>query len=91
MLTIAIDPAQVDREGSLAAQAQAVVDWVRASPPAEADSPVQVAGEPERHARAQRQSGIEIDAETWRQLHAAADAVGLGAAAWDDIAAPRIG
>lgn len=89
MLTIAIDPGQVDPAGGLAAQARAVVDWVHASPPAEAGLPVMVAGEPERRARAARRDGIPIDAQTWQQLHAAADAVGLGAQAWDRIAEPQ--
>ncbi len=85
MLTIAVDPARLGSLEALSADVARLVDWVRASP-ATGDAPVQVAGEPERAARAARAAGVPIDAETWRQLQAAADAVGLGAAAWCRIA-----
>lgn len=81
MLTIAIDPARLGTLEALSADIARLVDWVRASP-GTGEGGVQVAGEPERAARAARADGVPIDRETWRQLMAAADTVGLGAAAW---------
>ena len=57
----------------------AVVDWVKASPDANPDKPVMVAGEPEIASRAARTTaGIPIDETTWAELQAAAEASGLG-------------
>lgn len=82
MLTIAIDPARLGDLGKLDAEVAGLLDWVRASPPADADAGVRFAGEPEQQARRARAAGIAIDRETWRQLAAAAQQVGLDADAW---------
>jgi len=51
---------------------------VKASPPADPKLPVLVPGEPERIAQAERaRTGIEVDATTWAEILAAAEAVGL--------------
>lgn len=84
MLTIAIDPARLGTLETLSADIARLVDWVRASPPA-GEGGVLVAGEPELAARAARADGVPIDAETWRQLEAAAEAVGLGTARWRQL------
>lgn len=81
MLTIAIDPSRLGTLEALSADITRLVAWVRASP-ATGEAAVQVAGEPELAARAARASGVPIDGETWRQLQAAADVVGLGAVTW---------
>ncbi|MDE0703711.1 MAG: Ldh family oxidoreductase, partial [Rhodospirillaceae bacterium] len=73
--------------GPFLAEAAAVVDWVKAAPPADPAEPVLVAGEPERLHKAQRsRSGIGIDQATWAELLAAADAAGLGAARFAELA-----
>lgn len=82
MLSIVIDPARLGTAGTLDADVARLVDWVRGSPAATGHGGVQVAGEPELQARRARADGLPVDRETWRQLEAAADAVGMGGAAW---------
>ena len=77
MLTLVVDPAVFAAQGTLDAQIDALVAWVRASPAADGATAVQVAGEPEVRARRERAQGISIDAQTWHQLAAAAQQVGL--------------
>ena len=82
MLTIAIEPGFFAERGAMDDAITALVDWVRASPPADPAAGVLLAGEPEIQARRERAEGIEVDAETWRQLEHAAEQVGLGAPAF---------
>ena len=78
MLTILIDPARLGTQAVLESQALAFVDWVQQSPPAMGFDAVQIAGEPERKARQQRErDGIEIDLTTWQEIQAAAISVGV--------------
>jgi uncharacterized oxidoreductase len=54
---------------------------VKASPPADPKLPVLVPGEPERLAQVERgRTGIEVDATTWGEILAAAEAVGIARA-----------
>jgi uncharacterized oxidoreductase len=78
MLTILIDPAKLGTQTAFEAEALAFVDWLRQSPPAEGFEGVQIAGEPERKARLQRErDGIEIDLHTWQEIIEAAGKVGV--------------
>ena len=87
MLTIVIDPERLAGRGPFLAEAAAVVDWVKASPPADPDDPVLVAGEPELLHKARRnRAGIAIDDTTWAEMEAAATASGLGAARFAELA-----
>ena len=87
MLTIVIDPERLAGRDPFLAEAAAVVDWVKASPPADPDEPVLVAGEPELLHKAERShAGIEIDDTTWAELQVAATASGLGAARFAEMA-----
>ena len=87
MLTIVIDPERLTGRGPFLAEAGAIVDWVKASPPADPANPVLVAGEPELLHKAERsRSGIGIDDATWAELRAAAEATGLGAARFAELA-----
>ena len=53
------------------------MDWLRQSPPADGFDGVQIAGEPERAMRLQReQDGIEVDLQTWQEIILAASKVG---------------
>jgi uncharacterized oxidoreductase len=80
MLTILIDPARLGTQASFEQEAQAFVDWLRQSPAAPDSDGVQLAGEPERAARAQRlHAGIAIDDATWAELEQAAAKTGLPA------------
>ncbi len=72
MLTILINPAALGSQQALAQEAQAFADWLRASPPAPGSPGVQLAGEPERAARARRaREGIWLDQATWDEIQAA--------------------
>jgi uncharacterized oxidoreductase len=78
MLTILIDPARLGTQAALETEALAFVDWLRQSPPADGFDAVQIAGEPERKARLQRErDGIEIDLHTWQEIVEAAGKVGV--------------
>jgi hydroxycarboxylate dehydrogenase B len=82
MLTVLIDPAKLGTQASFEAEATAFVDWLKASPPQSGFDAVQIAGEPERAARAQREKqGIEIDAVTWQEIVDAGRKVGVQVAA----------
>ena len=78
MLTILIDPARLGTLAPFDAEALAFVDWLRQSPAADGFDAVQIAGEPERAARLQReQDGIEVDDLTWQEITQAAATVGV--------------
>ena len=78
MLTILIDPAKLGTQASFETEALAFVDWLKQSPAAEGLDAVQIAGEPERQARGQRErDGIEIDGHTWQEIVAAGAKVGV--------------
>jgi len=79
MLTILIDPSKLGTQAAFDAEAQAFVDWLRQSPPTGGFDSVQIAGEPERAMRLQRErEGIEIDLQTWQEIVEAAGKVGAG-------------
>ena len=78
MLTILIDPVKLGTQASFETEALAFVDWLRQSPPADGHAAVQIAGEPERAARLQRErAGIEVDLQTWQEIVEAAGKVGV--------------
>jgi uncharacterized oxidoreductase len=87
MLTILIDPARLGTQASFEQEARAFIDWVKASPPGAGFDGVQMAGEPERKARAERlQGGIAVDQATWNEIVEAGRKVGVP---MDDPAAGR--
>ncbi len=78
MLTILIDPARLGTQAAFEAEALAFVDWLGCAPAAPGGDGVLLAGDPERAARARRRvEGIELDAQTWQELHDAAGKLGL--------------
>ncbi|WP_341922306.1 malate/lactate/ureidoglycolate dehydrogenase [Polaromonas sp. YR568] len=78
MLTILIDPARLATQATFEQEALAFVDWLRAGPVASGFDAVQIAGDPERAYRAQRQDqGIAVDAQTWQEIVAAGRKVGV--------------
>ena len=78
MLTILIDPARLGTKTSFEEQGLAFVEWLKQSPPAEGVEAVQIAGDPERLARVQRErAGISIDMHTWLEIVTAASKVGV--------------
>ena len=69
MLTVLIDPARLGTAQSFAQEATAFVDWLRQSPPGAGFEGVQVAGEPERAYRREREAkGIVVDDQTWQEI-----------------------
>ena len=87
MLTILLDPARLCDATVFAAEMQAFMDWVKASPPQAGTGPVRVAGEPEREMRAKRLAeGIPVDANTWNELLATAAKLGCDPAALNRLA-----
>ncbi|MFM0734717.1 malate/lactate/ureidoglycolate dehydrogenase [Paraburkholderia sediminicola] len=77
MLSVIVDPAAFDAPAAQA-EADAFIDWVKASPLAAGADRIYEPGGPERVMRAQREAeGIPVDAATWAQIHAAALAVGM--------------
>ncbi|MGH7305612.1 MAG: malate/lactate/ureidoglycolate dehydrogenase [Candidatus Rokuibacteriota bacterium] len=78
MFTMLVDPARLAGVDWLRREIDGFIDYVKASPPADPRLPVLVPGEPERIAQVERaRAGIEVDATTWEEILAAADAVGL--------------
>jgi uncharacterized oxidoreductase len=89
MLSILIDPDRIGGGASFAAEAEAYLDWVRRSPPANADG-VLLPGEPERRARQRaREYGIAIDRVTWGEITGAAEKIGLERAEYERLAGVR--
>lgn len=78
MLSILIDPARLGTQATFEKEALAFVDWLKAGPVAPGFDAVQIAGDPERRARVQRErDGVAIDALTWQEILAAARKVGV--------------
>ena len=78
MLTILVDPAKLGTQASFESEALAFVDWLRQAPAADGFEAVQLAGDPERRARAHRaRDGIVIDDQTWADIVAAGAKVGV--------------
>jgi hydroxycarboxylate dehydrogenase B len=79
MFSIFVDPALFGDVGAMQREAADLVAWVKSSPPRPGVEEVLVAGEPERKAKVKRlKDGIPVDANTWKELVAAAREVGLG-------------
>ena len=78
MLTILIDPARLGTQEVFNTEALAFVDWLQSGPVGPGFEAVQLAGEPERAARAKRQvEGITVDGQTWGEIVAAGRKVGV--------------
>jgi len=78
MLSVIVDPRAFDAMNAQQ-EADAFVDWVKASPLAAGVEHIQLPGEPERRNRVERETnGVPIDRETWRQIRDAACLLGMG-------------
>jgi uncharacterized oxidoreductase len=78
MLSIYVAPALYDPGGEVLREARRLVEWVKASPPADPSQPVLVPGEIERRTRAVRLAqGVPLDARTCEDLAACARAAGV--------------
>jgi hydroxycarboxylate dehydrogenase B len=82
MLSILLDPAALGAQDHFEAEAQAFLDWMKASPPREGHEAVLAAGEPERALKAHRLAeGIPVDRTTWSEILQAATNLGVSAQA----------
>ncbi len=80
MFSVLVDPAALGDRAAFEFEALGFIEWVKAAPPREGFCAVQVAGEPERASRARRTAeGVPVDATTWREILAAATALGVDA------------
>jgi uncharacterized oxidoreductase len=87
MLSVLVDPQALGGGARFVQEAQAFIDWVKASPPREGFDAVQVAGEPERASRARRTAqGVPVDPTTWDEILAAAQKLGVPPARLQQIA-----
>jgi hydroxycarboxylate dehydrogenase B len=78
MLAVLIDPAKLGTQAAFEQEARAFIDWLRQSPTGAGFDAVQIAGEPERKARAARErDGIWLDDATWREIVEAGKKVGV--------------
>ena len=78
MLTFIVDPSRLLEIPSMQHEIEAMVDYVKASPPADPDNPVLIAGDPERISLKERErDGIPIDENTWEQILDAGVKLGL--------------
>ena len=79
-LIVCLDPARFLPLADFHAQVAALLEWVRATPLAAGAEEILIPGEPEaRTERERREAGVTIDDETWRQIRAVADEVGVHA------------
>jgi hydroxycarboxylate dehydrogenase B len=84
MLATVIDLSKLGDPAAIASDVQAVKAHVKSARPAPGFEEVLVPGEPERRYAAQRmQQGIEVDDTTWHDIRAAAETLGITAAAFD--------
>lgn len=78
MLTFVVDPRRLVDHAWMQTEIDAVVRYVKESPPAPPGGTVMVAGDPERKMLAERQSaGIPVEDVTWEEILKAGELVGL--------------
>jgi uncharacterized oxidoreductase len=78
MFTLVIDPARLVDVPWMQHEVEAIVAHAKASPPANPEEPVLVAGDPERISKIERQvQGIPIDDATWEQILECGETLGL--------------
>jgi uncharacterized oxidoreductase len=78
MLSIVIDPDAFGDRAAFEAEAEAMLNYISGTAPAEGFDRVRLPGDPERESRAERlANGIPIDDNTWAQIKQAAVSVGI--------------
>lgn len=78
MLTILIDPNKLAQNNRFIEESLAFLDWVKQSPAIEGTEGVKIAGEPERHFKADRlEHGIPVDENTWQEILQAGKSLGV--------------
>jgi uncharacterized oxidoreductase len=75
---LVLDPDVFGGRERFQAEAERLVEWVKASPPVPGGTGVMAPGEPEFREEARRRAeGIPLDDETWRQLRELAEGLGV--------------
>ncbi len=87
MFMIVFDPERLIAKSAMEHELAALVAHVKASPAADENEPVLVPGDPERAMRIERAEAIPVDAESWRQIVAAGERLGVPAGRLEAIAA----
>jgi hydroxycarboxylate dehydrogenase B len=83
MLSVILDPNAFDAPNA-EAEADAFIEWVKASPLAAGTDQIFAPGEPERARRAERSAeGVPVDPATWQQILDAARDAGMPASEVD--------
>ncbi len=78
MFSVLLDPHKLGAHPRFAAEAQAFIDWVQASPTREGFAPVQVSGDAERACLVHRTAnGVPVDITTWQEILGAAQSLGV--------------
>ncbi|HIG39633.1 MAG: malate/lactate/ureidoglycolate dehydrogenase [bacterium] len=86
MLTFILNPEVVGDKEKFTSETLALIDWVKSSPAAKEIDSVLIPGEPERIAKADRETnGISIDEVSWEGLLATAEAVEISRQQVDEI------
>jgi uncharacterized oxidoreductase len=78
MLSVILDPDAFGGRETYEAEAEAMLDYIRTTPPAQGVDRVRLPGDPERESAARRGAeGIPIDDATWAQIKDSALSVGM--------------
>ena len=78
MLSIIIDPSRLVDPATYETEVDASLAYIRSAQPEDPNQPVLIPGDPERRTMEERiEQGVPIDAESWRQLKAAGESVGV--------------
>ena len=78
MLVFLVDPKRLVDHQWMSHEIDAIVAFVKESPPRDSDNPVMVAGDPERKSLAERRkNGIPMLPATWERILEAGEAVGI--------------
>jgi uncharacterized oxidoreductase len=86
MLSVIINPDALGGRAAYEAEAEAMLDYIRETPPAVGFDRVRLPGDPERESTAKRLAeGIPVDDNTWREIREAGLSVGLDEAALDAV------
>ena len=87
MLSIIIDPDAFGGRAAFEAEAEAMLDYIKGTAPADGVDKVRLPGDPERESMAKRLAeGIPIDDATWGQIREAGLSVGLDEAVFSPFA-----
>jgi uncharacterized oxidoreductase len=87
MLSILIEPAKLGTLAHFFAESENFLEWMQAARSVDPERPVAIPGEPELAERRRRsEHGLDVDANSWSEIVAAAAKVGLAASTLEALA-----